>query len=99
MCNFESIADSFGTSHSCMRTLLEGLQRGYPQSGVRLNLLKIVTRVFECSSSPKQLLIEHQELCTKVEALTNDSSQLARENARKLLNAFISVGKVGNLAQ
>eukprot|EP00667_Euglena_gracilis_P001681 EG_transcript_1678 len=97
-CNFESIADGFGTSELFMDILKEGLQRGYPQSGVRLNLLKIVSRIFECTRTPKQLLIQHQELCGSVEALTADSAQLNREFARKLLNAFISVGKVGSLA-
>eukprot|EP00668_Euglena_longa_P004604 GGOE01005374.1.p1 GENE.GGOE01005374.1~~GGOE01005374.1.p1 ORF type:complete len:1020 (+),score=355.41 GGOE01005374.1:53-3061(+) len=97
-CNFESIADGFGTSEPFMDILKEGLHRGYPQSGVRLNLLKIVSRIFECTRTPKQLLIQHQELCGSIEALTADSAQLNREFARKLLNAFISVGKVGSLA-
>ena len=64
-----------------------------------MNLLKIVSRIFECSSAPKTLLVRHQELCSSIETLTTDSSQLARENARKLLNAFISIGKVGSLAK
>eukprot|EP00993_Chasmostoma_nieuportense_P000947 NODE_186_length_2773_cov_25.048375_g172_i0.p1 GENE.NODE_186_length_2773_cov_25.048375_g172_i0~~NODE_186_length_2773_cov_25.048375_g172_i0.p1 ORF type:complete len:912 (-),score=270.42 NODE_186_length_2773_cov_25.048375_g172_i0:22-2757(-) len=97
LCAVSDIADGFGNCEPCMSHLIQSLQRSSPHSAVRLNLLKILSRVFEWSLAPKALLTTHTQLGACVEVYLTDPSQLVRANATKLLNAFLSVGKVSGL--
>eukprot|EP01006_Ploeotia_vitrea_P028002 TRINITY_DN60764_c0_g2_i1.p1 TRINITY_DN60764_c0_g2~~TRINITY_DN60764_c0_g2_i1.p1 ORF type:complete len:394 (+),score=21.22 TRINITY_DN60764_c0_g2_i1:131-1183(+) len=96
ICYDERIADAMSERSTFLVDLIERVNSSQ-QVAVRLNLLKILTRVFECTMHPRKLLTSHVQLCNVVEVLVDDSSPLVRAKVRALLDGFVSVGKVGGV--
>lgn len=75
---------ALGTS-SFVPKLLEKLQ--YPKPEVRVNLLKMLTSLYECHPNPKKMIAEYQ-LYPVIKRLTEDKTVLVQKMASKLLVAF-----------